>query len=315
MRIVILRALGLGDFLTGVPAYRALRRAFPRAHVALAAPAELAPLAELLDGALDEVIAARGLSPLPVQTHRAALAVNLHGKGPQSHRLLLATRPRRTIAFANPAVPQCTGGSHFDPDEHEVTRWCRLLNEAGIAADPHQLDLALPPVTVPPHARGATLIHAGAANEARRWPVERWIEVARSERRLGRGVILTGNDAETARANAIANAAGLPPGSVFAGRTTLGELAALVAGAARVVCGDTGVAHLATAYRRPSVVLFGPTSPALWGPPSRPYHRVLWKGIASHRKGASGNPHGTTLDPALNAIGVEHVIAALDAVS
>ncbi len=124
-----------------------------------------------------------------------------------------------------------------------------------------------------------------------------------------------------ARANAIAKAAGLPSGSVFAGRTTLDELAALVAAAGRVVCGDTGVAHLATAYRRPSVVLFGPTSPAHWGPPARPYHRVLWHGTmgdsneaAGTPKGAKGNPHGTVVDPALNAIGVERVIAALDAV-
>ena len=47
-------------------------------------------------------------------------------------------------------------------------------------------------------------------------------------------------------------------------RFDLLELTAVVAAAARVVCGDTGVAHLATALGTPSVVLFGPTSPARW---------------------------------------------------
>jgi ADP-heptose:LPS heptosyltransferase len=46
-----------------------------------------------------------------------------------------------------------------------------------------------------------------------------------------------------------------------------------------VICGDTGVAHLATAYGTPSVVLFGPMPPALWGPPpERRQHLVLWRG-------------------------------------
>ena len=93
---------------------------------------------------------------------------------------------------------------------------------------------------------------------------------------------------------------------MYAGRTNLRELAALVAAAGRVVCGDTGVAHLATAYRRPSVVLFGPTSPSAWGPPARPYHRVLWNGT-------TGDPHADRVDPGLLAIDPARVIAALDA--
>jgi ADP-heptose:LPS heptosyltransferase len=80
----------------------------------------------------------------------------------------------------------------------------------------------------------------------------------------------------------------------------------VVAAARVVVSGDTGVAHLATAYRRPSVVLFGPVSPALWGPPTRPQHVVLWHGDGT------GDPWGAGLDPALARITVEEVTRALD---
>jgi ADP-heptose:LPS heptosyltransferase len=83
----------------------------------------------------------------------------------------------------------------------------------------------------------------------------------------------------------------------------------VIAAARVVVSGDTGVAHLATAYRRPSVVLFGPVSPALWGPPKRLQHVVLWHGDVH---GGTGDPWGTTLDPALARIGVEEVTDALD---
>lgn len=305
MRVVVLRALKLGDFLTAVPAYRALRRVYPAAEIVLAAPRALAPLAELTGGALDRVADTAELGPLPAELRGADLAVNLHGRGPQSHRLLLAAAPRKLIAFRHEAVPESRHSARFDEAEHEVARWCRLLDEAGIPADPAELDLLPPPILVPRRLRGATLIHPGASSESRRWPVERWTEVARAEQRLGRTVVLTGGLDEVERARAIAAAAGVPPTHVYAGRTSLRELAALVAAAGRVVCGDTGVAHLATAYRRPSVVLFGPVAPAAWGPPSRPYHRVLWNGTV-------GDPHADRVDPGLLAIPAERVIAALD---
>ncbi len=119
-------------------------------------------------------------------------------------------------------------------------------------------------------------------------------------------MIVTGGPDEVECAQRVARGAGIPSTHVYAGRTSVRELAALVAAAGRVVCGDTGVAHLATAYRRPSVVLFGPIAPAAWGPPPRPYHRVLWNGT-------TGDPHAGRVDPGLLAIDPARVIAALDA--
>ncbi len=141
-----------------------------------------------------------------------------------------------------------------------------MLAGHGIAADPALLDLPAPLQLVPADVRDATLIHPGAASAARRWPAERWAEVARAERGAGRSVLLSGSAAERPLAAQIADAAGLPRDAVLAGRTRdLAQLAALVAGAGRVLCGDSGVAHLATAFGTPSVVLFGPVPPARWG--------------------------------------------------
>ena len=304
MRILVLRALKLGDFLTGVPAYRAIRRAFPHDRITLAAPRELAPLVELLDGAIDDVIHARELEPLAAAAADADIGIDLHGKGPECHRLLLDARVRLLLAFRHPDVAESASGPEHDPHEHEVARWCRMLEHFGIAADPSELDVAAPALSVPRRVRGATLMHPGASSEARCWPLERWIEVARSERRAGRNVIITGTASEAERARAIADAAGIPATHVYAGKTTLRELAAIVAAAGRVVCGDTGTAHLATAFRRPSVVLFGPTPPSTWGPPPRPLHRVLWGG-------RTGNPHAAQVDPGLRAISAASVISAL----
>lgn len=301
--LVTLRALGLGDFLTAVPALRALAAAFPEHHRTLAAPRSLSPLARL-SGAVDSLVDTAPLSPVDASLGNVDLGVNLHGRGPESHWALIAARPQALFSFHHPGVPESADGPPWEPNEHEVLRWCRLLEWYGIPADPGDLDLPEPP-TPDPAFRGATLIHPGAASPARRWPADRWAAVARAEKERDRTVLITGGPEEVDLARRVARGAGLPESRVYAGRTGLLDLAALVGAAGRVVCGDTGLAHLATALRTPSVVLFGPTSPDLWGPPKdRPWHRTLWTGM-------SGDPHGESPDRGLLEIGVTDVLAEL----
>ena len=240
-------------------------------------------------GAVHEVADTAPLAPLPPELHGADVVVNLHGRGPQSHEVLRASNPKRLIAFGE--HPRWRRG------EHEVDRWCRLLEESGIPADPGDLDL-----DNFAERTDTTVIHPGAASAARRWPAERWAAVAAAETRR---VLITGGPDERALAEHVAAEAGLPEDAVLAGRTTVAELAEVIGSAGRLACGDTGVAHLATALGTPSVVLFGPTPPDEWGPPpDRPRHRVLWSG-------RRGDPHGDRPDPGLLEISVEDVLAAL----
>jgi ADP-heptose:LPS heptosyltransferase len=304
-RLLVLRALGLGDLLTAVPALRALRDAFPCHRLELACPAALEPLARLT-GAVDDVVPVGPLEPLPASAAGADLAVNLHGRGPESHRVLLAARPGRLLAVRHTAVSQSADGPEHRDDEHEVARWCRLLRHYGIKADTARLRLDPPGIDPPAAAREATLIHPGAASESRRWPAERFAAVARAELAAGRRVVVTGGPGERALARHVARLAGLDDHAVLAGRTGLVELAAAIAAASRVVCGDTGVAHLATALGTPSVLLFGPTSPANWGPPAawRARHRVLWAG-------REGDPQADRPDPGLLEIQPADVVREL----
>jgi ADP-heptose:LPS heptosyltransferase len=309
--LLVLRALGLGDLLAAVPALRALAAAFEEYRRLLAVPPALAPLAALIREAGGRPcfapVPAAPLGPLPPAALRPDVAVNLHGSGPQSHAVLRAVRPQRLIAFAHPAIDAHRGPA-WSEDEHEARRWCRLLQESGISADPRRLEISRPPRArpAPPQAAGATLLHPGAASAARRWPAPGWVAVARAERARGRTVLLTGGPQERGLALGIARAAGIPPSAVLAGRTDVLDLAAVVAAAGRLVCNDTGVAHLATALGTPSVILFGPTSPAQWGPPPVARHRVLWAG-------RTGDPHGDRCDPGLRAITPEQVVVELRA--
>ncbi|WP_024876024.1 glycosyltransferase family 9 protein [Saccharomonospora piscinae] len=304
---LVLRALGLGDLLTAVPALRALRDARPGDRLVLAAPAALAPLAALT-GAVDEVLPTPGLGALrPNSVPRPVLAVNLHGRGPRSIADLLRTRPRSVVTHRHAAFPALDGPPWRD-DVHEVRRWCDLLRHSGIAADPARLELPPPPAAAPAcPAPGAVVVHPGAASRARRWPPGRFAAVARAlaDQRTGPGarVVVTGSEAERPLATEVAARAGLGHAAVRAGGD-LTHLAALVAGAALVVCGDTGVGHLATAFGTPSVLLFGPTPPARWGPPpDRPRHVALWAGEA-------GDPHAPRPDPGLLRLTVPEVTDA-----
>jgi ADP-heptose:LPS heptosyltransferase len=316
----MLRALGLGDLLTALPALRGLADAFGGHRRVLVAPAALWPLARW-SGAVDELadldLKTAGSWPVspPAALRGADLAVNLHGRGPESTHLLLAGRPRRLAAFRCPELPETAAWPAWNESEHEVDRWCRLVAAAGATPDPRRLELAVPaggPADAPDDAareaaRGATLLHPGAASSARRWPAERWAAVARAERLAGRRVVVTGSARERPLVEAVARDAGLPAAAVLAGRLGLTGLARAVAVAARVVCGDTGVGHLATAVGTPSVLLFGPTPPSRWGPPAdRPWHRVLWAGSV-------GDPHADTPHPGLLRIGVADVVGTLAA--
>lgn len=301
-KLVILRALGLGDLLTAVPAIRAIAQAFPAHYRVLAAPIYLAPLVSMCGG-VDEVIDAAPLEPLDESLIDVDIAVNLHGRGPQSHRIALRTLPRRLIAFANAAIPETEGFPQWRPDEHEIDRWCRMLRESGIPADPNDLEMTAPSGDA--RGRGAIVVHPGAASESRRWPVDRWIDLCIRLQREGHRIVLTGSPVEFRRCRFIAKAAHLPIDSVVAGQTDLAQLACIIACARAIVCGDTGVAHIATALRTPSVILFGPTSPQYWGPPAkRSYHSVIWRGTL-------GDPHAPVVDPGLASITVDEVLAEL----
>ncbi len=276
--LLVLRALGLGDLLTAVPALRALRAHHPAHRLVFAAPEPLRELVGLID-AVDDLLPTAGLDSVEWPGPPPEIAVNLHGAGPESIQALQAVRPVRLITHSHRLCPQ-VAGPHWCRDSHEIRRWCRLLDHFGIWADPTDLELPAPSVPSPmPHA---VVIHPGAAFGARRWPADRYAVLARALRALGEHVVLTGTPAERGLAQTVAELAELPTDAVLAGRTDLRQLAALVADARLVVCGDTGVAHLATAYRTPSVLLFGPVSPAQWGPPpDRTLHEELWAGQVS----------------------------------
>lgn len=298
--LLALRALKLGDLLVAVPALAALRRGFPDHRIVLATSGWLAPIVGLL-GTVDELLPAAGLSkPLDVEAGTVDVAVNLHGRGPESGGLLDAVRPRRLIAHA----PDLPDGPAWVDGIHERERWARLVRSAGLDADAD--DVAIPKPAVEPAVPGAAVVHVGAFYGSRRWPEERFAVVARELAGRGERVVFTGDATDRDRALRVADAARLGEEAVLAGRLDLVGFAALMSDARLLVSVDTGAAHLASAYAIPSVVLFGPAPAEEWGPPAGGPHVVLTD--ASLRR---GDVFSDEPDPALLAVGADDVLEAI----
>lgn len=132
---------------------------------------------------------------------------------------------------------------------------------------------------------GATLLHPGSGSPQKNWPVARFIELARTLGNLGHRIAWIRGPAE-AEFPAVASP------DLILDRPSLQALAEALGRSRLYVGNDSGVSHLAAAMGAPSVVLFGPTSAAVWRP--------------------DGPRVRTVAADSLSDIGVEAVLAAAD---
>ena len=147
------------------------------------------------------------------------------------------------------------------------------------------------------------ILNPGAGWGAKRWPPERYGEVARKLAGLGLRSILNCGPGEEHLAH-VAEAAGA--GAAESMSVTITELIALTRQARLFIGGDTGPLHLAAALRIPVVAIYGPTDPVRNGPFGT--SRVVL------RNSESLTSHARRFEPdeGLLAIGSEEVVAAAE---
>lgn len=170
---------------------------------------------------------------------------------------------------------------------HIISQWGDSIRSGGI-----ELDLRAPTIrcTPTPSNDDSIIIHVGSGGIDKCWPIDNWIELARSLRADGFDIEFPLGPAETERADLALLRSQLAPIGRIVESVSLEVVASRLA-TARAFCGnDSGLAHLAAALGTPTIAVFGTTDPRIWGPTGR---RVLtigqsgsWPSVSDVRRGA-----------------------------
>lgn len=324
--VLVARLDNAGDVLLQGPLVRAVAHGADRV-VLLAGPAGAAA-AELLPG-VDEVwtwscpwilgdpppVDAADLAALTERVQvlapdEAVLSTSFHQSPLPLALLLRAAGVPRIAAISVDYPGSLLDVRHtVDDDLPEPERALSLARAAGFALPPGDdgrlaVRRPLPPVA---HEPGYVVVHPGASVPARAWPADRCAEAVEALADAGHRVLVTGGPGERELTAAVAGTRGVDLG----GATTLAGMAALLDGAAAVVVGNTGPAHLAAAVGTPVVSLFAPVVPAArWAPYGVP--AVLLGDQAAPCAGTRARECPVPGHPCLTSVTAADVVAAVE---
>jgi ADP-heptose:LPS heptosyltransferase len=161
------------------------------------------------------------------------------------------------------------------PDQHIVDRYLSTISHLGVKNDDKGLELFIPPerevelTALPTHHQGGyTVLAIGAAHATKRLPPHRLIELAA----LIQGpIVLIGGKEDQEVARAIVSATGARVFDATGKYDILGS-ASLIRQADRVIAHDSGAMHIACAFDRPVMSIWGNTIPGFGMGPYIPRH-------------------------------------------
>lgn len=281
MNILIVRLGALGDVVHTVPAAAALRKAFPDARIDWLVDARhraIVDLVTVIDRTLPLARANFAGWAAAVGVMRQIkydVAIDLQGLL-KSALLARGSGAARVVGFSIWHLREKTArpfysDAHEAEGGHVIAKNLRLLRALGVEDDEIRFPLAdvasasLDELRQRIGTRPFALINAGAAWPNKRWPPERYGELAAFVREACglEPVVLWGPGEEGLARQVIAASSGT---AIEAPRTGVADLVALARASALVISGDTGPLHIATAVGTPTVSLFGPTDPERNGP-------------------------------------------------
>ncbi len=270
-RILILSTTGLGDTLWATPAIRAIKKAFPRAFLAILT----SPIGkEILSGNpyLDEFYVTKNggfFSLFPLYKKL---------KEKQFDKVLIfhtSQRPMLPLAFFTGACEIIgTHGINKGLDSilttslkmekmHEITRRLKI---AGVESDGCEMEIFL---NENDRVKKSDQLLIGmqvkTKDRFKEWPASSFVALGKKlQTRFGAKILITGSVDERDYAAKIAQE--IPEAISVAGKYPLKKMCGLIQTLDLLITNDTGPMHIACAFKRPLIALFGPTDPLLCGP-------------------------------------------------
>lgn len=269
--VIVLRLRSLGDIVLTTPALSLLKQARPDLRITVVLAAPFAGLLAGNDDVTNELIHESSLLA-PFKTLRAirklrpALCLDLYAKSWTARCTALSgARFRAGYAHARESfaygikVPRAQGilGRAGDEPVHTAEHHASAMFHLGVpvSAVPRAKLRAEPPQRERPYA----VLHVAALFATKEWPLDRFRSI---------GHFLEGRGLEPVFISAPGR------GDMFSGLSrftclddlTLNDLKSLISGARLFVGNDSGPAHVAAALAIPTVVIFGSSNSAVWGP-------------------------------------------------
>lgn len=306
-KIAVLRANALGDFIFSLPALYALRAAYPKAEIVLLGKAWHADFLESRPGPVSRVAVVprwRGVSQPDTWTGQTAadsaaadrffaqmaaegfdLALQMHGGGRHSNPFVQRLGARVTAGLRSPDATPLDRWVRYEYFQHEALRLievARLVGAPSVMIEPRievtHRDRVESCEVVPEQARPLAILHPGASDPRRRWPVENFAAVGDALAREGYTVAVIGIDAERQIVDAVIENM-QQPALNLCGLLSLHALTGLIARAELVIANDSGPRHLAEAVGTPTVGIYWCGNGINAGSVFREFHRphLSWR--------------------------------------
>lgn len=289
-RLVIVHQGALGDFLLALPVFEGIHLKYPEVGMDFCAKAEYVALladrpyvGEIHSSYTTDVTLffhddLWRHAPVP---HYFQNASQIFIFGQKSSRLL-AERFSARLDYPVRWIQSFPDPGHLQPVAEFLLRQVNQLGFGLKATIPH----LEPPVAdraearrwLKSQGRGAScrpvVLHPGSGGKRKIWPLARWWELIGwlDERYQGPIVLSLGPADDYLRT--FAEEARETLGVCLFSEAKLPHLASLLSESALYVGNDSGVSHLAAAVGIPTVVIFGPTDPKVWGPVGVDVHIV-----------------------------------------
>ncbi len=298
-KIAVLRANGLGDLMFALPAFAALRGAYPSAEIVLLAREMHRELLLGRPSPLDRVLAvprSRGVNGNELATddipqlerffaemreERFDLALQLHGGGRFSNPFLLRLGARVTAGMKTTDAAPLDLVLPYVYLQHEVLRYLEVVAMVGArptSVEPElavtEADIAAAFRVMPEAVQPLVAIHPGASDPRRRWPPRRFAALADELAAKGATIVLVGGRDEAEATGRCAAAMRHSPLDL-AGRLSLTALVGLLARCSLFIGDDSGPLHLARAVGTATVGVYWCANMLNASPMTRRRHRAI----------------------------------------